>query len=160
MKTEERDRLVKHLGKQIVALADVAAELEEVGDLVSAKEEAQKIAFEAAEATALAVAARDDALGDLDTAMADLGTARAAAVKTKEEAEQKAAKIIDEAQIEAGGMIAAARGKMDAMKRALDQLEEEQRGVVKRYAEETDKARARKDALLAELAAVEKRISG
>ena len=160
MKTEERDRLVKHLGKQIVALADVAAELEEVGDLQSAKEEAQKIASEAVEATAQAVATRDGALADLDVATENLKKACAAAVKTEEQAEQKAAKIVDNAQIEAGGMIAAARGKMDAMKRALDQLEEDHRGVVERYAEETEKARARKETLLAELAAVEKRISG
>ena len=160
MTDAERDKIVKHLGKQLRAVVDVAVELEEVGDLVNAKDEAQRVAARAGEDRNQAVSDRDAALEELALLDEQVRAYRKEATSILPAATVKAQEIVSAAQVKAGGMIAVAQEKVAGMTKELDLLKQNHVKVTAKYADEEGKARDRVAVIQAELAALEKRLSG
>lgn len=156
----ERDKLVKHLGKQIVAVADVAVELEEISNLAKAKEEAEGITAKAIQASQDAMAAHDAMLGELILAQDKVRSAQKDAADLILVAEAKAAELVAKAETRIGGMTAVAKRAVDALKQQLGSLEQKNVDVLAKHAKEEAAARQRIDLILAELAGVQKRLSG
>ena len=156
----EDEKLVLYLGKQFRAVVEVAADLEEIGDLKVARtqaEEAFKKAREEATIASGAVLERDQELLAVNDAVK---VAKKAAKDVLFAADAKAKDVVAAAEVRAGGMIAVANKAVDALKHKLGILEQDHVDVIKKYAEEQTAAYQKTEAILAELAAVQKRLNG
>ena len=155
-----KEDFIKYLSKQLWAVVDIAAELEEIGDLKNARaeaEEAFKKAHEEATIASGVVLERDQELLEADGA---LKVAKKAAKDILVVAEAKATDVVAAAEVRAGGMIAVAHKAVDALKHKLGILEQDHVDVIKKYAEEQTAAYQKTEAILAELAAAQKRLNG
>ena len=157
---QTKEQLTQQIGKQLVAVCEVARELEEVGDLESARAEAERAAEKAVDVARQAAGERDMALEELQIAQDDLVIARKKAKDLLPAAEARAKAVEAATAVKAGGMIAVAQKAVGDFAHRLDLLEEEHVIVVAKYAKEEAAARERTSAILAELSAVEKRLSG
>ncbi len=155
-----QENFTKYLGKGLWKIAEIADELAEIGDIKTARTDAERDRDVARGTKADAIAERDEVFEQLAEAEDSLTVARKAEKDVLTVARAEATRTRRDAEGEGVRIIAIAREKVEALKMTLDQLEQDHAGVVKRYAEETEAARSRKDSLLAELAAVEKRIRG
>jgi uncharacterized protein YoxC len=156
----ENEKLTRHLGKQFRAVVAVADELEETGILKQSKDEAMAMKDEAVKGARIAVGERDEALAELAKVAEKLRVDRKVAVTEREKATAQAKSITDTADVKAGGIMAVARKKVDEMTRRMGALEQDHVDKLAKYAEEETQARKRIAAILMELAAAQKRLSG
>ena len=160
MTDAERDKIVKHLGKQLRAVVDVAVELEEVGDLANVRDEAKKIAASAGEERNQALADRDAALEELSNLDVQVAENREKASDIINAAKTKGTGIVSAAEIKAGGMIAVAQQKVTGLEGELDRLKHTHAKAIETYSGEEEAARERVEVIAEELARLEKRLSG
>ena len=158
MKDSGSEALVKHLGKQLMAVVEVSAELEKIGTLKNAREEAECGRDEAAKAALVAVGERDEALDELARVAQKLKENRLTATAVLTKAEEEARAVVDEAQVSAGGMLSVSRKKVDEMTRRLGNFEKDHVDAMARYAEEEAEARRKIAAILGELAEAKRRL--
>ncbi len=126
-----------NLGKQLQAVIDVGEVLNEIGDLESARKNAEDQAQDAIDAAEQALDDLKAIQDSLSSAKADLAAAKAEAIKTR-----------DEAIVAHDHMIAVARAERDNM---IRKATDSSNALVERAKSEIDGMENRRDGLLKEI---------
>ena len=150
----------KNLAKQFRGVMEVAEVLETIGNLEQVWSEAVHRAEEARREAARAADEREKATEALVHAQDALEATEEAVARAIQNSETQAKEIIDNAKIEAGGIIAVVRKQVDGLKQKLGTLEEEYVNTMARFAAKEVEAREKVAVLEGELAVIEKRITG
>ena len=112
----EREKLVRHLGKQLVAVADVAVELAEIGDLENARREAELGVHRAREALFMVSETLEERRKDLASLEDASEVARQTGRSILAAAEAKGKEITVVAKINAADVIGKVKHEANALR--------------------------------------------